>query len=273
MRKSADDFRAFRRIIKSNYRLRGRDLPWRRTKNPYRILVSEMMLQQTQVERVTGYYASFLKQFPDIYVLAHAPLRDVLTAWQGLGYNRRALFLKKLAVEIIGKHHGILPRDPDILAALPGIDPATAAAIAAFAFNTATPFIETNVRRVYIHFFFPKKKRVSDEEIMVLVDATLDRKNPREWYYALMAYGAMLGRQEKENPNRRSRHYTRQSRFEGSDRQVRAQIVRLFLTDKELTADEVAKRLKEPDRRIKTILAALQKEKFIKKSQSGFNIN
>ncbi len=272
MHSSVTKFDTFRRVIRSYYRAHGRDLPWRRTKNPYRILVSEMMLQQTQVERVVGYYPRFLKRFPDFQALAEAPLADILVVWQGLGYNRRALFLKKLAHAVVEKYNGVLPRDPKVLEGLPGIGVATAAAVAAFAFDTPTPFIETNIRRVFIHFFFPKKRRVSDGEIMIFVNATLDRKNPREWYYALMDYGAMLGRQEKENPNRRSRHYTRQSRFEGSDRQVRARIVRLFLAHKNLTPREIAGQLGEPDGRIQDILAALEKEEFITKSKSGFKI-
>ena len=272
MHGSVTKSKTFRRVIRSYYREHGRDLPWRRTKNPYRILVSEMMLQQTQVERVEGYYPRFLKQFPDFEALAEAPLADVLAAWQGLGYNRRALFLKKLAHAVMEKYDGALPQEPDILKTLPGVGAATAAAVAAFAFDTATPFLETNIRRVFIHFFFPKKRRVSDGEIRMLVSATLDRKNPREWYYALMDYGAMLGRREKENPNRRSRHYTRQSRFEGSDRQVRARMVRLFLAHENLTPRGIAGRLGEPAGRIQKILTTLEKEEFIVKSKSGFKI-
>ena len=267
------DLKKFRRVITSHYRLHGRDMAWRRTRNPYHILVSEVMLQQTQVSRVEKFYPEFLKKFPTARALARAPLADVMRAWQGLGYNRRALMLKKLAKQVVANYSGKIPADPALLEDLPGIGAATAAAVAAFAFNMPSAFIETNIRRVFIHFFFPQAKKVSDKDIMPFIGATLDRKNPREWYYALMDYGSHLGREEKENPNRRSVHYVRQSGFEGSDRQVRARIVRLLLVKKEQTLAEIARNLGERENRIAAILASLQKEGLIKKSKNHFSLH
>ncbi len=144
----------FRKLIWRYYLTHSRPMPWRRTRDPYRILVSEVMLQQTQVVRVTPFYKNFIEKFPNIRALARAETRDVLRVWQGLGYNRRALSLHKLAKDILEKHDGRLPRDAEHLMALPGIGPYTAGAIRAFAFNEPEIFIETNIRRVFIHFFF-----------------------------------------------------------------------------------------------------------------------
>ena len=164
-------------------------MPWRTTRDPYSILVSEIMLQQTQVERVKTKYTEFLAAFPTIESLASSLLTDVLRTWQGLGYNRRAIALKRCAEEIVSRYSGQFPRDTAELETLPGIGPYTARAVAAFAFGMAEPLIETNIRTVFIHFFFHGRDRVSDREIMPLVARTLDRHNPREWYYALMDFG------------------------------------------------------------------------------------
>ena len=263
----------FRRTIRRHYAAHGRSLPWRHTHDPYKILVSEVMLQQTQVGRVTAYYKNFLHEFPTIKVLAKASLADVLRAWQGLGYNRRALMLKRAAEHTVRIYGGKLPQDAGLLDDLPGIGINTAGAIAAFAFNTPSVFIETNIRRVFIHFFFPGRSTVHDRNILKLVEETMDRKNPREWYYALMDYGAYLGREMKENPNRRSRSYARQSRFEGSDRQIRSAIVKLFLAKNALTQRQIFKTFAEPKERIEKVLDALGKEGLISKSGIYYQIS
>jgi A/G-specific DNA glycosylase len=218
----------FRRTVLTYYQAHGRDLPWRHTRDPYRILVSETMLQQTQVPRVLVKYEEFLAAFPDIGALAAAPLEAVLRAWQGLGYHRRALSLQKTAAIVATEHDGELPRSVPDLVRLPGVGPATAGAVAAFAYGAAHPFIETNIRAVYLHCFFPDRSDVTDREILPLVEATLDHIDPRSWYYALMDYGVMLKR-AFPNPSRRSRHHTRQSLFLGSRRQLRAQVLRVLL--------------------------------------------
>lgn len=232
------------------------------------------MLQQTQVDRVIPKYAAFVKRFPDFASLARASTRDVLAAWQGLGYNRRALWLHRLAKAVMARHGGALPVDPAALQTLPGIGPSTAGAIAAFAFRIPTVFIETNIRRVFIHFFFPKPKKqrrrnigtgtsgIGDKEILSLVERTMSHKNPREWYYALMDYGAMLG-QRRDNPNRRSKRYTVQSRFEGSRRQMRGKVLAALLADPSLTTAQLAKKLAAPAAKIKDVRGTLKREGLI----------
>jgi len=215
----------FRDTVLGYYQAGGRDLPWRRTNDPYAILLSEVMLQQTQVPRVVPKYESFLRVFPDVQSLAAAPLADVLVAWSGLGYNRRAKSLKAAAEIIVSECSGRVPDTLEGLVALPGIGHATAAQILAFAFGVAVPFIETNIRTVYLHEFFGDADSVPDSAVLPIVAATLDHDDPRTWYYALMDYGTHL-KATVPNPSRRSAHHTRQSRFEGSDRQLRGALLR-----------------------------------------------
>lgn len=248
------------------YRAHKRSMPWRETRDPYRILVSEIMLQQTQVSRVVIFYEHFLKTFPTLRSLARAPLSDILRVWQGLGYNRRARYLKLAAEEVVKTSRGILPREKKLLIALPGIGEATAGAILTYAHNTATPFIETNVRRVFIHHFFPRHKKVSDIKLMPLVEHALDKKNPREWYYALMDYGSFLAK-TVPNPNRRSTHYVRQKPFAGSDREARGVILRLLL-EKPGSEKLIGKRVGEE--RALRVLRALIHEGFIVKTNSQY---
>ncbi len=232
MRLSADIVRKFQAHILDWHRENGRHtLPWRITRNPYRILISECMLQQTQVDRVLPKYREFMRLFPNPARLAEARVEDVLHTWRGLGYNRRALYLHRAAKTIRAQFKGIFPREISDMESLPGVGPYTARAVAAFAFGAATPFIETNIRRVYLHFFFPGQTAVADTEILPLVEQTLYREDVHRWYSALMDYGA-LALSGIPNPNRRSRHYTRQSRFEGSRRYARAKIVEYVLQKK-----------------------------------------
>ncbi len=258
----------FRRIIWDYYRTSGRPMAWRETTDPYRIYVSEVMLQQTQVERVNTKYPEFIAAFPDFSSLAGAPLGDILRVWQGMGYNRRAKLMKAAAERIVSEFGGNLPRDVATLRTLPGLGSATAASVAAFAYNTPVVFIETNIRRVFIHFFFGEREDVADSEILPLVERSLDWINPREWYYALMDYGAML-KQKVKNPNLRSTAYKRQSTFEGSSRQVRGKILRLLLdggpTDKETIICMVA----DEKGRTETIIGELIAEGFLEEVEDG----
>jgi A/G-specific adenine glycosylase len=226
----------FRRLVYAFFRKHKRDLPWRHTTDPYRIFVSEVMLQQTQVDRVAVKFVSFTQSFPTWSALAKAPLDQVLAEWQGMGYNRRARFLKLAAIAVVKDHGGRLPDDPDQLKQLPGIGTATAASIAAFAFNKPTVFIETNIRSVFIHHFFRGKTGIDDTRILPLVEQTLDRKQPARWYSALMDYGTAL-KKVQGNPSRRSRHHHRQSRFEGSTRQMRGRILKMLLERGPLSDD------------------------------------
>ncbi len=261
--------RRFRKKIYSYYRANGRDLPWRKTKNPYRILLSEIMLQQTQAERVIEKYRAFLAAFPDFSKLAGAPLREVLVLWQGLGYNRRALALKSLAQKIMNERGGRLPSDPEELLALPGVGRYTAGAVAAFAFNKPVVFLDTNIRRVFIHEFFRKGKDVDDRNIIPLIEQTMDAENPKKWYNALMDYGAMLTK-GCGNPNRRSAHYTRQGPFENSNRQVRGKILKVLVKDSPLSAAQIVKLTGMDKERVRKNLVQLEKEGFIQKNGRTF---
>lgn len=214
-----------------------RDLPWRNTHDPYAIWISEVMLQQTQVSRVDGRWQRWLMCFPNVQALAQAKTTEVLQEWQGLGYNRRALALKQAAERIVRDYAAELPATQDALEALPGIGPATAAGIVAFAYNKPAIYLETNVRAVYLYEFFPNAERVPDSALIPYIEETLPQDNVRAWYYALLDYGAELKKQHK-NPARRSAHYAKQSRFDGSNRQKRANIVRILLgAQEELTYD------------------------------------
>ena len=252
----------FRRRVYSFYREEGRVLPWRLTRDPYRILVSEFMLQQTQVERVQGKYEAFIAAFPDLERLAEANLAEVLTVWQGLGYNRRAKALLETARLTVSEGGGGLPEDPERLEGYPGVGKATAGAVAAFAFGRPAVFLETNIRRVFIHLFFPGAETIRDRDILPLVERTLDRKRPRKWYYALMDYGVML-KKAGDNPNRKSAHYQRQSPFEGSDREVRSRVLRVLLQERALTEEELVSRLPADPVRSGRIIRGLEQEGFL----------
>jgi A/G-specific adenine glycosylase len=261
----------FRKMVLTFYADRGRDLAWRRTTDPYHILVSEIMLQQTQVERVAVKYPAFIAAFPDFSSLAGAPLSDILAVWQGMGYNRRAISLQKCALRVVEKYDGALPQDPDILATFPGIGKATAASICTFAFNMPVVFIETNIRRVFIHFFFGDLEEVDDTEILPIARQVLPVQDPRTWYNALMDLGAALKKTGK-NPNRRSRQYTKQAAFEGSDRKIRGHILRLLLAEKHLTQKVITGKFSEEPARIVRILHDLEAEGFITRTGSSFTI-
>lgn len=264
-RLSSARIRAFRNKIHAHYDAHGRNLPWRRTRNPYRILVSEIMLQQTQVERVIEKYKEFIAAFPDFPSLAKAPLAKVLRIWSGMGYNRRALSLKLLAQKVVEEHQGRLPSDQEKLLALPGIGPYTAGAITAFAFNNPVVFMDTNIRRVYIHEFFHDRGDIHDDEIIPLLEQTMDTGNPGKWYNALMDYGTLL-KKEQVNPNRRSAHYAKQSPFENSNRQVRGSILKLLVKEAPLTREQIVTRTGMDPERVDKNIAQLVEEGFIKKN-------
>jgi A/G-specific adenine glycosylase len=266
------EIRHFRRVIYQYYRKHGRNnLLWRNTDNPYHILVSEIMLQQTQVERVMGKYEQFIAAFPDFSSLSSATLREVLAVWQGMGYNRRAAALKNSAHIVMAEFGGMLPPSVDVLVKLPGIGKTTAAAIAAFAFHQPTVFIETNIRSVFIHFFFKDRDDVRDAEILPLIEKTLDASDPREWYYALMDYGVML-KKYYENPGRRSAHHQKQSPFKDSNRQLRGMILNTMLAHPNISLKEMTGKLDSDPERIEAGLLQLQEEGFVKKKGKGFSI-
>ncbi len=226
----------FQAVIYDYYATHRRPFPWRETYDPYAILVSEVMLQQTQTARSVPKYEEFLTAFPTVESLAQASVTEVLMRWQGLGYNRRGLYLRKTAQIIVEQYEGKVPDEIEQLDALPGVGYATACAIVTYAFEKPTVFIETNIRAVFLHFFFKESEKVSDSEILPLVEKYLDRNNPRDWYYALMDYGAYL-KKEHKFVNSQSKHYTKQSKFEGSVRQVRGEVIRQLTKSQAVTID------------------------------------
>ncbi len=258
---------AFRKIVLTHYRESGRHaLPWRKTEDPYKILVSEIMLQQTQVDRVVPYFTRWIKKFPTVRALAKAPLADVLKEWSGLGYNRRAKLLRECAKEISDMHSGKIPKDFAALVSLPAIGPYTAGAVRAFAFDEKEVFIETNIRAALIHHFFPKSKKVDDKKIVpILKNCLLHIKSAREWYSALMDYGAHI-KKTNPNPSRRSKHHTRQSRFEGSLRQMRGIILRRLL-EGPITRRSLLKIKMKASYFLELALRDLEKEQLIEKKK------
>ncbi len=258
-----------------------RDFPWRHTRDPYEVLLSEVMLQQTQVTRVVPYYERWLERFPTLEALDAAPLEAVLETWQGLGYNRRAIALKRLAEDVCATQGCALPAEESALRALPGVGPATAAGVLAFAFDAPSTYLETNVRAVFLHELFADSDEVRDREIEPLVReamAEVERRgqSARTWYYALLDYGAHLKR-SVPNPSRRSAHHTRQSPFEGSRRQKRAALLRAVMADPGYGAARYAEDLADdgidtsPDE-CDTVLGELVRDGFIVAEGAGFRI-
>ncbi len=277
---SSERLGEFTETVWSRGRELYRDLPWRNTFDSYAILLSEVMLQQTQVSRVLGRWEQWLEAFPTVVDLAAAPLPPVLELWQGMGYNRRALNLKRCAEEVVATYGGEIPRDKKALLALPGIGPSTSAGVRIFAFQQPDIYLETNVRAVFIHEFFGEHEVVSDKDLVPLVDATCpDDERARDWYYALLDYGAYL-KKNTVNPTRKSRQYTRQSKFEGSHRQKRAYLLRCVIDDV-LTSEELAETLARSEQEAgrkapsleetQAILCELEREGFIARQGNAWS--
>lgn len=255
-----------------------RDLPWRNTDDPYEVLLSEVMLQQTQVSRVQVRWDAWLAAFPTLDALAAAPLASVLERWQGMGYNRRAVALKNAAVQCADIHAGEVPDDYDRLLDLPGVGPSTAAGVRIFAYGHAEVYLETNVRTVFIHELFGDADQVSDKQIIPLVEQTCDKEDPRRWYYALMDYGNYL-KKTRPNPSRRSKHHTKQSNYEGSNRQKRAILLREALALPGSSTEQLSQLLTAEEMRAgrdpiacsdtERILSALRAEGFLKCDEEG----
>ncbi|MDH7509546.1 MAG: A/G-specific adenine glycosylase [Methanolinea sp.] len=268
---SSEEIARVREAVYSHYRKYRRRFPWRETTDPYCILVSEVMLQQTGVERVMVHYPPFISSFPGFSPLAEAPLAEVLRAWKGLGYNRRALNLHKTARIVTDRHGGILPAEEKDLLSLPGIGKATAASIRAFAYNMPSVFVETNIRRLFLHWFFPVGERIPDSTIIPLVRATLDRENPADWYYALMDFGAHL-RSVVPDTNRRSAHYHRQAPFRGSDREIRGRIISVLLHSGRLDQSNLPAAVMAEGNRVRAICDRMAEEGLIVREGEWFRL-
>jgi A/G-specific adenine glycosylase len=186
---------AFRRRLLRWFRREGRDLPWRRTRDPYRVIVSEFMLQQTQVNRVVDYYHRFLQQYPSVEALAEAPAAMVRESWEGLGYYRRAANLHRLAQTVVREHRGVIPAVVGELLRLPGVGPYTAGAVASFAYERPTPAVDTNVARVLRRAFHPRLRRSGSQRVLwQTAEAVLPRRGKDAWSFnqAIMELGALI---------------------------------------------------------------------------------
>jgi len=254
----------FKSTVWEFYRANKREFAWRNNPTQYGVVVSEIMLQQTQTNRVKEKYNSFLQVFPSFEDLARADLSEVIKQWVGLGYNRRALALHGIAQRIVRDYKGLLPDDIEVLKTFKGLGHATASSIVAFAHNKPTVFIETNIRAVFLHTFYLQQEEIHDNELMPFVELSVDQTNPREWYYALMDYGVHVKKLHK-NPSRKSLHHTVQSKFEGSDRQIRGAIVKVFAFRPATTLLELKGELPFDEDRIEKQYTALVKEGFISK--------
>lgn len=272
---SSQQISAFRAAVWDYYQQHGRhDLPWREAESggsfdPYKILVSEIMLQQTQVGRVIPKFQAFLRHYPNVRVLAKASLAEVLQAWSGLGYNRRAKFLWQAAQKIVQEYAAVFPEDAKSLQSLPGVGVSTAGAIIAYAFNQSVVFIETNIRSVFIHHFFQDQPSVRDREITSLMNQTLEPRQVRAWYWALMDYGSYL-KKAVGNLNYASTSYYKQSPFRGSRRQIRGQVIRILLTGP-LSGRQLATLVADP--RLTGVLTELIAEGFVELEENHYRLS
>ena len=258
------DIKQFQTEVWRFYAEHAREMPWRHPDDegvydPYKIMVSELMLQQTQVTRVIPKYAEFITAFPDAKTLASAELGTVLAVWSGLGYNRRAKYLWQTAHEITQRFNGIMPSSLAELVTLLGIGKNTAAAICAYAYDVPVVFVETNIRTVYIHHFFKDSVDVKDRDIIALVTATLPVRDYRNWYYALMDYGAHI-KATVGNLNKHAKAYQKQPTFKGSRRQLRGSILRSLASHPQTI---VGLRTHILDERLADVVSELQAENLI----------
>ena len=266
-----DQVRRFRKVVFDHAARHPRPMPWRLTDDPYKILLSEFMLQQTQVKRVVPKYTEFIERFPTVRSLAEATAGEVLAMWQGLGYNRRGKFLHSAARAVVERHGGHVPASLEELQNLPGVGEYTAAAVMAFAFHEPVVVVETNIRRAVLHLLCACEAAVPEASVRRAVARLVDSDDPRRWYYAFMDYGAYLGRL-LPNRNRRSAAYTRQSRFEGSVRQVRGQIVRVLTQEGALDVRRLEERLGPGDDRFGAAVDGLLKEGLVERREGRITL-
>ncbi len=258
----ADVLKRFSQEVWAYYQLHARPFPWRITNDPYAVLLSELMLQQTQTERVLPKYQEFLEVWPDFQSMASSSLLEVLSRWKGLGYNRRALALRNIAIAT-GAFDWTLPKEYSQLLEFPMIGPSTAAAILSFCHGQPSIYLETNIRRVLIHQFFPGEEKVQDKDLRPILQELLGFQTDfKQWYYALMDLGVYF-KKNLANPNRRSAHYIRQGKFENSNRQIRGMLLLLFTERGRLRKDQLHESLAFEPERIDECLEALQREGFV----------
>lgn len=251
---------SFQDVVWEHYSRNGRSMPWRDNPDPYWIIVSEVMLQQTQVRRVEPKFNEFIHAFPNPHSLADASLAEIFQYWSGLGYNRRAKFLWQAANLIVKDHKGSVPSTVEELDALPGIGYNTAAAIVNYAFCQPIPFVETNIRTVLLHHFYPEVQSVTDATLLNVAEQVLDREDPRQWHWALMDYGVHLKATSGGRLNQ-SAHYKKQLPLAGSNREMRGRVMKALLSG--AMAEEYLKEVVQADQRFDQALNALVDEQLI----------
>ncbi len=274
----------FTAMLRGFYDEHGRhDMAWRHSEpdgsyDPYKIMVSELMLQQTQVSRVEPKFAAFIALFPSVKVLADATAAEVLRAWNGLGYNRRAKYLHEASLKIMTDFDGKFPDSLEALQVLPGIGPNTAGAIMAYAYNKPVVFVETNIRTVLIHHYFAGQTAIPDKDIITWLQKAVRQLEveqvtgfgPRQFYWALMDYGTFL-KKTYGNNIAASKSYTKQSVFKGSRRQIRGKIIRL-LTETDEAASENQLLQKLDDERTVSVIESLVKEGLVRRDADGLKL-
>jgi A/G-specific adenine glycosylase len=269
---SQEGYEAFLQTILGFYEGHGRQFIWRETSDPYRILLSEVMLQQTQTSRVIPKYELFLSLWPTLKDLAGVALDELLYHWKGLGYNRRALNLRRSAIAS-REWDWNLPTKQTELLSLPGVGKATAAAIGAFSYRERTIYLETNIRRVLLHCFYPDQEGVKDKELELLLGRLVQLvEDPKAWYYALMDFGVLL-KHLLPNANTRSAHYTKQAKFENSNRQIRGQLIHLLSDTGAKEQQQVTTLLSHfEEERVLYCLGQLEKEGFVEETEGTYRI-
>lgn len=258
------------------YHEHQRSLPWRNHHSSstedwgYRVIVSEYMLQQTQVSRVIQKYSSWMNQWPTLRSFMSASFSDVVIVWSGLGYNRRSRYLYDTLRDIYRQYDGIVPNDQSLLESFAGIGKNTASAIRAYTYNAPVVFIETNIRSAYLYAFFKEHTdKVADDMILCKVHETLDTDQPRQWYYALMDYGTYV-KKEYGNQLHKAIQHKKQSKFNGSQRQIRGMIVRTLAQKRQVTVDELIAEF--CDQRVLIAIDELCKEGLIINSDNTLHL-
>ena len=264
---SPERIQEFQKKVFSFYKKYGRELPWRKTTDPYKILLSELMLQQTQVNRVILYYEKWISRWPTIHALASASLAEVLQAWMGLGYNTRAINLHKAARKIVAEFNNDVLEAMKQYKEIPGVGRYTSQAVQIFSTNANLVTVDTNIRRIFIkEFNLPEK--VSDKALWELAERCLPRGKSRDWHNALMDYGALFLTAKKTGIKPK----TQQSQFEGSDRQIRARILRCLLKEK-MSLSELEKTVRIEQIRLRQILDKMMNEKIIMTKNNSYQLN
>ena len=250
----------FHKKIFSWWAKNKKQYPWRETSDPYTIMVSEFMLQQTQASRVIPKFNLFLKKFPDLESLANNTDREVLALWSGLGYNRRAIWLKEAPQYII--ELGYFPQENRILKKIRGIGEYTSRSIPIFAFNVDIATVDTNIRRILIHEGFATEE-TNEKELFKIAEQLLPLHRSRDYHSALMDYGATLITAKKTGIKPK----TMKGKFKGSTRESRGKIIKLLLQNEKLSKAELSKKLGKKD--IENILNSLAKDQLIDKDSNG----